>query len=163
MTETITTYTGLLSQKSGSPKPRKGEQRFLSWQSKTGKSGKDYIKIKNETAEYGGKLCEILNVKQTDFTDPHGNISFDVEFTPLNNGVGVRPGKVEATGTNNQPHHAAPDLDARQRAIIRQHSQSMALSLLELKVKLGELTVEDLTPAKLRALADYFDNDVLGQ
>ena len=38
----------------------------------------------------------------------------------------------------------------------------MALEVLKLKVTLNELTVEDLTPAKLRSLADYFDNDVLG-
>ena len=53
-------------------------------------------------------------------------------------------------------------LDERQRAIIRQHSQSMALEVLKLKVELKELTVEDLTPSKLKTLADYFDNDVLG-
>ncbi len=50
--------------------------------------------------------------------------------------------------------------EERQRFIIRQHSQSMALEVLKLKVTLNELTVEDLTPAKLRTLADYFDNDV---
>ncbi len=51
-------------------------------------------------------------------------------------------------------------LDERQRAIIRQHSQSMALEVLKLKVTLNELTVADLTPSKLGALADYFDQDV---
>jgi hypothetical protein len=50
---------------------------------------------------------------------------------------------------------------AVQPKIIRQHSQSMALEVLKLKVQLNELTVEDLTPAKLRSLADYFDKDVL--
>ncbi len=53
-------------------------------------------------------------------------------------------------------------LDERQRAIIRQHSQSMALEVLKLKVALEQLTVEDLTPSKLKSLADYFDNDVIG-
>jgi hypothetical protein len=52
-------------------------------------------------------------------------------------------------------------LDERQRAIIRQHSQSMSLEVLKLKVALNELTVADLTPSKLKALADYFDNDCL--
>ncbi len=52
--------------------------------------------------------------------------------------------------------------DQRQKFIIRQHSQSMALEVLKLKVTLNELTVEDLTPAKLKQLADYFDRDVLG-
>ncbi len=50
--------------------------------------------------------------------------------------------------------------EERQRFIIRQHSQSMALEVLKLKVTLNELTVDDLTPQKLRQLADYFDNDV---
>jgi hypothetical protein len=54
----------------------------------------------------------------------------------------------------------APVLDERQRAIIRQHSQSMAMEVLKLKVTLNELTVEDLTPAKIRQLSDYFDDDV---
>ncbi len=52
--------------------------------------------------------------------------------------------------------------EERQKFIIRQHSQSMALEVLKLKVTLNELTVEDLTPAKLKQLADYFDRDVLG-
>lgn len=52
-------------------------------------------------------------------------------------------------------------LDERQRAIIRQHSQSMALEVLKLKVALNELTVVDLAPSKLKSLADYFDADVL--
>jgi hypothetical protein len=52
-------------------------------------------------------------------------------------------------------------LDARQRAIIRQHSQTAALSVLTLKLGLNQLTLEDLTPAKLRQLADYFDRDVI--
>ncbi len=50
--------------------------------------------------------------------------------------------------------------EERQRFIIRQHSQSMALEVLKLKVTLNELTVADLTPAKLTQLSDYFDRDV---
>jgi hypothetical protein len=53
-------------------------------------------------------------------------------------------------------------LDQRQRAIIRQHSQSMAVEVLKLKVQLNELLPDDLTPRKLKELADYFDNDVYG-
>ncbi len=52
--------------------------------------------------------------------------------------------------------------EQRQKFIIRQHSQSMALEVLKLKVTLNELTVEDLTPVKLKTLADYFDRDVEG-
>jgi hypothetical protein len=51
-------------------------------------------------------------------------------------------------------------LDHRQRAIIRQHSQSMAVEVLKLKIQLNELLADDLTPRKLKELADYFDNDV---
>jgi hypothetical protein len=53
-------------------------------------------------------------------------------------------------------------LDERQRAIIRQHSQSMAIEVLKIKQAAGGLEIEDLNPAKLKALADYFDKDVLG-
>ncbi len=62
-----------------------------------------------------------------------------------------------------QTRSALDKLDRRQLAIIRQHSQSMAIEVLKLKVTLNELTVDDLTPAKLRKLSDYFDNDVLGE
>ncbi len=51
-------------------------------------------------------------------------------------------------------------LDERQRAIIRQHSQTAAIEVLKLKQMLGELTVEDLTPSKLSQLANFFDADV---
>ena len=56
---------------------------------------------------------------------------------------------------------ANSQMDARQRAIIRQHSQSMSLEVLKLKIQLNELTVEDLTPSKLTSLANFFDKDVL--
>ncbi len=62
-----------------------------------------------------------------------------------------------------QTRSAFDKLDRRQLAIIRQHSQSMALEVLKLKVQLNALTIEDLTPAKLRKLSDFFDADVLGE
>jgi len=52
-------------------------------------------------------------------------------------------------------------LDERQRAIIRQHSQTAAIEVLKLKQMLGELSVEDLTPSKITQLSNYFDADVL--
>ncbi len=51
---------------------------------------------------------------------------------------------------------------AVQPKITRQHSQSMALGVLTLKASINQLNVEDLTPAKIRQLTDYFDHDVLG-
>ncbi len=70
---------------------------------------------------------------------------------------------IQCDAYSNNPRQGRPSmLDERQRAIIRQHSQSMALEVLKLKVTLNELTVEDLTPAKLTSLANYFDADVIG-
>jgi hypothetical protein len=83
VTDTIITYNGLLKQRPTSPAPRVGEQRYFSWQERTGKSGKPYTHVKNEQAEYGGQLCEIISAEQTDFKDAHGNVSFNVEFSPL--------------------------------------------------------------------------------
>jgi hypothetical protein len=60
-----------------------------------------------------------------------------------------------------EPNADAAQWTREQRATVRQHSQSMALEVLKLKATLSELTVEDLTPAKLRALADYFDADAM--
>lgn len=62
--------------------------------------------------------------------------------------------------TKSRFERAQSSMDARQLAIIRQHSQSMSLKVLKLKQALGELSVEDLKPSKLRQLADFFDTDV---
>jgi hypothetical protein len=45
-------------------------------------------------------------------------------------------------------------------AIQRQHSQGVAVALLHVKAIAGKLTEEDLTPAKIRALTDHFDDDI---
>ncbi len=50
--------------------------------------------------------------------------------------------------------------EERQKLIVRQHSQSSAIEILKLKVTLNELTIEDLMPSKIKALADFFDADV---
>jgi hypothetical protein len=47
-----------------------------------------------------------------------------------------------------------------QAAIIRQHSQTAALKVLELKQQLGVLAADELTTKNLRTLADWFDDDV---
>ncbi len=180
--------TGLLSQKPNSPIPTCGSRKEFVWQERIGKSGKPWIKIKN--AQDGeGQLCEILSVAKTDYIDSHGNISFNIEFNPLGDGGGDT-GSEHSTSNpaRHRPAAGAHDADRRDPAasnshanskddywerklqheisvqpkIIRQHSQSMALEVLKLKVTLNELKVEDLTPAKLTSLANYFDNDVLG-
>ena len=45
-------------------------------------------------------------------------------------------------------------------SIVRQHSQHMSLLLLQAKAQAGLLTAEELTPAKIKSLTDFFDDDV---
>jgi hypothetical protein len=45
-------------------------------------------------------------------------------------------------------------------AIQRQHSQGCAVALLHVKAMFGSLSEDDLTPAKIRELADWFDDDI---
>ncbi len=151
---------------------------------------KAWIKIKNELPDKGGTPYRILNVIPLDWPpDQYGNVAMNLEVEATNGqafskadtmqqtddlgrsgdpqdyGEGTPPPawRVRTQGTTNDPQSPPKRfsmLDERQRAIIRQHSQSMALEVLKLKVTLNELTVADLTPSKLGALADYFDQDV---
>jgi hypothetical protein len=45
-------------------------------------------------------------------------------------------------------------------SIVRQHSEHMAILLLQVKATAGVLAEDDLTPAKIRSLTDWFDDDV---
>jgi hypothetical protein len=146
--------------------PIEGETKSFAVLNMPAKDGKKpWIKIKSESVEKGGSQYRVVSVTPTGWEpDNYGNVSFNLEIEAVN-------------GTGNQPQRPtnAPEsrqnasngggkvnmLDERQRAIIRQHSQSMALEVLKLKVTLNELTVEDLKPTKLKTLADYFDNDVI--
>lgn len=47
-------------------------------------------------------------------------------------------------------------------AIQRQHSQGCAVALLHVKAIAGKLADDDLTPAKIKQLADWFDDDIAG-
>jgi len=58
--------------------------------------------------------------------------------------------------------NSADELMFLKRAVIRQHSQEMAIEVLKLKRTIDELSLEDITPAKLTSLSNYFDADVLG-
>ncbi len=140
---------------------------------------KAWIKIKNELPDKGGTPYRILNVDPLDWPpDQYGNVAMNLEVESSSSQP-TAFSKARETMQQGEPGLAAdPDwpeappiapepppkrfsmLDERQRAIIRQHSQSMALEVLKLKVTLNELTVADLTPSKLGALADYFDQDV---
>ncbi len=139
---------------------------------------KAWIKIKNELPDKGGTPYRILDVVPLDWPpDQYGNVAMNLEVEASNSqpsafqqtkaamqqGEGIREDGWPPEASINEPQSPPKRfsmLDERQRAIIRQHSQSMALEVLKLKVTLNELTVADLTPSKLGALADYFDQDV---
>jgi hypothetical protein len=111
------------------------------------------VKITDKTAQDNATLDQIRNAKQQGYS---GEPSQDLGYDPAE----LQRDWPEATPVKTEPKRPSM-LDERQRAIIRQHSQSMAMEVLKLKVALNELTVADLTPSKLKALADYFDNDCL--
>ncbi len=162
-----TIIQGLHSCKPGN-EPVIGETKTFTVENKIGKSGKPYLKIKSASAERGGTPFRILEAEPTGFTDSYGNLSFNLGIEPATSTQPHQQERPVVAGTVLPYGSPAPStvkpysaLDERQRAIIRQHSQSMAIEVLKLKVALSELTVEDITPAKLRKLTDYFDQDVI--
>lgn len=84
----MTQINGLLTQKPDSPEPQAGNTVWFEWEQREGKSGKPYMKIKNSKPEYG-QSCEVVKAEKTDFTDSHGNISFNVSFIPQDGEGGV--------------------------------------------------------------------------
>ena len=146
--------------------PVEGETKAFAVLNMPAKDGKKpWIKIKSESVEKGGSMYRIVSVTPTGWQpDNYGNISFNLEIEAVNGTANApqRPAVApQSPPTHSSVRSGSNALDERQRAIIRQHSQSMALEVLKLKVTLNELTVEDLTPAKLKTLANYFDNDVI--
>lgn len=78
MTETL---NGLHSCKPGND-PKVGEVKTFTVAQMTGKSGKQYLKIKAESMERGGSPYRILSAEPTGYTDSYGNISFNLEIEP---------------------------------------------------------------------------------
>ena len=172
--------SGLLTQKPDSPVPQVGEHKRYSWQQRTGKSGKPWIKVSNvsdqQAAEGIGQMCEVKSIAKTNHTDKYGNVSYNIELFPVFGEINENPSAYQQAKAAMQPqvtpysealsqpvtHPPQNPMDTKQRAIIRQHSQSMALKVLEIKQAAGGLAEDDLTPHKLTQLADYFDKDVLG-
>jgi hypothetical protein len=106
-----------------------------------------------------------LTVAPTGHTDSYGNISFNVEIEPQQGAQAtpVTPQSPPARQNGKDDYWERKlqcDIE-RGPQIIRQHSQSMAIEVLKLKHAIGELLLADLAPGKLKALSDYFDNDVL--
>ncbi len=156
--------TGLHSCKPGN-EPVIGETKTFVIENKVGKSGKPYLKIKTAGPDFGGTPYRIMEAEPTGFTDSYGNISFNLGIEPSTGSVSgghTEQGAAAHSGPASSPAKPYSALDERQRAIIRQHSQSMAIETLKLKVTLNELTAEDITPAKLTSLANFFDADCIG-
>src|SRR4051794_9660151 len=111
----MTQINGLLTQKPDSPAPVAGNTQNFWWQEITGRPGKkDYIKIGNPKQENPGSPCEVVSAEKTDFTDPHGNISFNVSFVPQDDAGAV------GGGAENGISNAAPATsDERGKAIDR--------------------------------------------
>lgn len=140
--------------------PQTGQVKTFQVIHNPAKNGKKaWIKIKSAS---DGTPYRIVSVEPTGWEpDDYGNLSFNLEIEPTLGGATGEKTHNPVQAASVAPSQNFNGLDERQRAIIRQHSQSMALEVLKLKVTLNELTVEDLTPAKLRSLADYFDADVM--
>jgi hypothetical protein len=102
------TLIGLLTQKADSPAPTAGQKLLLKWQQRTGASGKTYNKVNNANSEEG-QLCQILKSTKTDYEDAHGNVSFNIEFTPVSGGGGSSVSRIAApawsTTTQDDPRH----------------------------------------------------------
>ncbi len=98
-----TIINGLLVQKAGSPKLEPGDERWFSWEERVGKTGKSYIKIKNESKEYGGRLCAIIDAEKTDFTDKFGNVSYNVGFQLVEDKDNVQ--SADATSVDETKRH----------------------------------------------------------
>jgi hypothetical protein len=142
MTEQV---NGLLTQKPDSPAPVAGNTQRFSWEQKTGKAGKPYIKIKNEGADYG-HACEVVTAEKTDFQDKHGNVSFNVSFIPQDDAAG---GVGEAQSSNGSS--SAATSDERGEKIDRAVAFKGAVRVIAYEVQSGNCKPEDV-PRKVEAL-----------
>jgi hypothetical protein len=139
---------GLLIQKPETPAPEAGRLQRFTWFNTTGKSGNSYTKVKR-AKDGEGSECEIISAHKTDYTDSYGNVSFNVEFKPLETQqAAARP----PTNGKTWMRQADPDRSAR---IERQHSQEMALRYFNVTNKGGELDTN-----KLREMISWFQRDI---
>lgn len=137
---------GLLTQKPGR-EPEIGQIKLFLIEARTSKAGKPWNKIRNATIDSGGTPYLIKSVKPTGFEDDHGNVSFNLDIEPAENG---------APRTQAAPQRAGNGYsgDDRSNRIERQHSQSVAVAYATLK------GMNDITSDQLVALIDWFHRDV---
>ena len=128
---------GLLTQKPDSPAPAAGNTQRFSWEQRTGKSGKPWIKIKNEGEGYGSE-CEVVSAEKTDFTDSHGNVSYNVSFIPTQDGAG---------GVGGEAQSAPPATSDRSAEINRAVAFKGAVEIAASRIQSGTLKPEDATEA----------------
>ena len=142
---------GLLSQKPDSRPPEPGEERWFTWQERKSKSGKPWIKIKNTPQDMGGQLCQIVDCEKTDFTDTHGNVSYNVGFERVfrMDGGGTQQGSVEAKPAQPSREDTPPSdpLDGINET--RKHLMRVA-NLYSLCVKAVDVAIAPNVPEMLR-------------
>jgi len=119
------TIQGLLIQKPTTPVPQCGEIRRFNVLQKTSATGKQWNKIVNMQGD-NGTPYEVVSVRKTDYKDDRGNISFNVELE---------------TEPSQLPQANPSSFDTRSHRIERQHSQEMALRVLDM---LGDMENKDL-------------------
>jgi hypothetical protein len=126
--------------------PYIGDVKTFLIEERVGQSGKKWIKIKSAPADQGGRPYEVMSVAATDYSDAHGNVSFNLEIEPQNAPQTHQeaPGNV-ATGGG---------YEDRGHRIERQHSQHMAIQYAVLK------GLTEITPKDMMALIDWFQRDV---
>ena len=99
--------SGLLRQKGDSPVPQVGAHIRLKWEQKTGKSGRPWIKVNNAKQDEG-QLCQINGINKTDQApDSYGNVSYNIEFTPIYGAFAEAKAQMQGAPPNNEypPDH----------------------------------------------------------
>jgi hypothetical protein len=155
---TTETVTGLLTQKASSPPPVVGQIKSLTWENRKSRAGKPWIKIKNETAEYGGKPYVILKAEQTDFVDAHGNISFNLEIQPHDGAQDWTEGSNKAAEATKQPAEATRPEVGNGIQETREHLMQAA-NLLVLCIRMAEKVVAPHQPVVAQT-SEQFQSDV---
>lgn len=127
---------------------------------------KGWTKIKSTPANMGGTPYEILSVEKTNYSDAHGNVSFNLEIEPRADGTQTSR---SAPQTTQEPRQQAGgmtkdgywerkeerDIEASQR-MNRSHAQEMALRFFALSGGYPE----GKTPTQaLREMTDHFQRD----
>jgi hypothetical protein len=126
---------------------------------------------KHMPAKEGFKPSQIIALRLTDGTTSHEAEWITATTTDADALVGTRisgtlePSQYGMRFKEDRPAFAGgggmrPRDPKDTASIVRQHSEHMAVLLLQVKATAGVLTDDDLKPAKIRSLTDWFDDDV---